>query len=154
MLRDGSWVAFPSFEELEEEAVFNMVISGRVEDDGEVAILMIEAEATRDAWVKIDMGAPAPTEEVVGQAIEDVKPIIARLCEAQQAFVDEVGIRDAGEYPLFLDYTDEVFDAVARGRREDRVDLPAGRPRQGGPRRRPRDAEAGHRRPAPRAGRR
>jgi polyribonucleotide nucleotidyltransferase len=112
MLRDGSWVAFPSFEELEEEAVFNMVISGRVEDDGEVAILMIEAEATPDAWVKIDMGAPAPTEQVVGQAIEDVKPIIKQLCEAQEAFVAEVGVRDAGEYPLFLDHTDEVLDAV------------------------------------------
>jgi polyribonucleotide nucleotidyltransferase len=112
MLRDGSWVAFPTFEELEEEAVFNMVISGRVEDDGEVAILMIEAEATPDSWVKIDMGAPAPTEQVVGQAIEDVKPIIKELCEAQQAFVDEVGVRDAGEYPVFPEYTDEVFDAV------------------------------------------
>jgi polyribonucleotide nucleotidyltransferase len=117
MLRDGSWVPFPTFEELEEEAVFNMVISGRVEDDGEIAILMIEAEATPDSWIKIDMGAPAPTEQVVGQAIEDVKPIIRQLCEAQQAFVDEVGVRDAGEFPLFLDYTDEVFDAVwAEGR--------------------------------------
>ncbi|MEX2550114.1 MAG: polyribonucleotide nucleotidyltransferase [Nitriliruptoraceae bacterium] len=112
MLRDGSWVAFPSFEELETEAVFNMVISGRVEDDGEVAILMIEAEATPDSWIKVDMGAPAPTEQVVGQAIEDVKPLIRTLCEAQQAFVDEVGARDAGEFPLFLDHSDEVFDAV------------------------------------------
>ncbi len=121
MLRDGSWVAFPSFEELDEEAVFNMVISGRVEDDGEVAILMIEAEATPDSWIKVDMGAPAPTEQVVGQAIEDVKPIIKQLCEAQQAFVDEVGVRDAGEYPLFVDYTDEVFDAVSAAAR-DRVE--------------------------------
>ena len=112
MLRDGSWVAFPSFEELEEEGVFNMVISGRVEDDGEVAILMIEAEATPDAWIKVDMGAPAPTEQVVGEAIEAVKPLIRQLCEAQQAFVDEVGIRDAGEFPLFLDYTEEVFEQV------------------------------------------
>ncbi|MFP4311187.1 MAG: polyribonucleotide nucleotidyltransferase, partial [Nitriliruptoraceae bacterium] len=112
MMRDGDWVAFPTFAELEEEAVFNMVISGRVEEDGEVAILMIEAEATPDAWVKVDMGGTAPTEQVVGQAIEDVKPIIRQLCEAQQAFVDEVGVRDAGEFPLFLDYTEEVFDAV------------------------------------------
>jgi polyribonucleotide nucleotidyltransferase len=122
MLRDGSWVAFPSFEELDEEAVFNMVISGRIEDDGEVAILMIEAEATRDAWIKVDMGAPAPTEQVIGQAIEDVKPIIKQLCEAQQAFVDEVGVRDAGEFPLFLDYTEPVFDHVfgfAAGKVED-----------------------------------
>jgi polyribonucleotide nucleotidyltransferase len=112
MLRDGSWVAFPSFEELETEAVFNMVIAGRVEDDGEVAILMIEAEATPDAWVKIDMGAPAPTEQVVGEAIESVKPIIRALCEAQQAFVDKAGIREAAEFPLFPEHSDEVFDLV------------------------------------------
>lgn len=112
LLRDGSWVAFPSFEELEEEAVFNMVISGRVEDDGEIAILMIEAEATPDSWIKIDMGAPAPTEQLIGQAIEDVKPIIRELCEAQQAFVDQAGVRDAGEFPTFLDYSDEVFEQV------------------------------------------
>ncbi|MEX2503719.1 MAG: hypothetical protein WD378_02645, partial [Egicoccus sp.] len=112
MLRDGSWIAFPSFEELEEEAVFNMVICGRVEDDGEVAILMIEAEATPDSWIKIEMGAPAPTEQVVGQAIEDVKPIIKQLCEAQQTFVDQVGVHDAGEFPLFLDHSDEVFEQV------------------------------------------
>jgi polyribonucleotide nucleotidyltransferase len=121
MLRDGSWVAFPSFEELEEEAVFNMVISGRVEEgssDGrsggsdEVAILMIEAEATPDAWIKVDMGAPAPTEQVIGEAIESVKPIIKQLCDAQQAFVDEVGVREAGDFPIFLDYTEPMFDLV------------------------------------------
>ncbi len=112
MMRDGSWTAFPTFTELEEEAVFNMVISGRVEDDGEVAILMIEAEATPDAWVKIDMGAPQPTEQVIGEAIEAVKPIITRLCEAQQEFVDRVGVRDAGEFPLFPDHSDEVFSLV------------------------------------------
>lgn len=113
LMRDGSWVAFPSFEELEEEAVFNMVISGRVEPDGEVAILMIEAEATPDAWVKIEMGAPAPTEEVVGQAIESVKPIIRALCEAQNALVEKAGRRDAGEFPLFPDYADEIFTLVS-----------------------------------------
>lgn len=113
LMRDGSWVAFPSFEELEEEAVFNMVISGRVEPDGEVAILMIEAEATPDAWVKIEMGAPAPTEEVIGQAIESVKPIIRTLCEAQNALVEKAGRRDAGEFPLFLDYTDQIFTLVS-----------------------------------------
>jgi polyribonucleotide nucleotidyltransferase len=110
LLRDGTWVAFPSFEELDEEAVFNMVVAGRVEDDGEVAILMIEAEATPNAWVHVEMGATAPTEELVGEAIGAVKPLIKQLCEAQQEFIDQVGVRDAGEFPVFLDYTDGVFD--------------------------------------------
>ncbi len=112
MLRDGSWVAFPTFEELEEEAVFQMVVAGRLEDDGTVAILMIEAEATPDSWTKIEMGATAPTEEVIGQAIEDVKPILKQLCEAQLDFVKEHPGRPEGDFPRFLDYTDEVFDAL------------------------------------------
>jgi polyribonucleotide nucleotidyltransferase len=112
MMRDGTWHAFPSFEELEEEGVFNMVVAGRVTEDGDVAILMIEAEATPDSFIKIEMGAPAPTEEVIGQAIEDVKDVIRRLCEAQQEFVDKMGRREAGEFPLFPDYADEVFAAV------------------------------------------
>jgi polyribonucleotide nucleotidyltransferase len=112
MLRDGSWVAFPTFEELETEAVFQMVVAGRLEDDGNVAILMIEAEATPDSWTKIEMGATAPTEEVIGQAIEDVKPILKQLCEAQLDFVEQHPGRPEGDFPRFLDYTDEVFDAL------------------------------------------
>jgi polyribonucleotide nucleotidyltransferase len=110
--RNGDWIAFPSFEELEEDVVFQMVIAGRVEDDGEVAILMIEAEATDDAVVKLDMGAPKPTEEAIGEAIQSVKPIIRQLCEAQQAFVDKVGARQVGEFQLFLDYENATFDRV------------------------------------------
>ena len=112
MLRDGTWVAFPTFEELEEEAVFQMVVAGRLEDDGEVAILMIEAEATPDSWTKVEMGATAPTEEVIGQAIEDVKPILKQLCEAQLDFVKDFPAKPEGDFPRFLDYTDEVFDAL------------------------------------------
>ena len=110
--RAGEWIAFPSFEELEEDVVFQMVIAGRVEDDGEVAILMIEAEATDDAVVKIDMGAPKPTEELIGEAIESVKPILKDLCDAQSAFVAKAGVRETADFKLFLDYSDEVYDRV------------------------------------------
>ena len=51
-LIDGQWVAFPKYSQLE-EAVFNMVVAGRVvtEADGneDVAIMMVEAEATDNA---------------------------------------------------------------------------------------------------------
>src|SRR5499426_3832892 len=42
---DGRWVSFPTYEELE-RATFDMVVAGRVLPDGEVAIMMVEAEAT------------------------------------------------------------------------------------------------------------
>ena len=112
LLRDGNWIAFPTFQELEEDVVFQMVVAGRVEEDGEVAILMIEAEAAPDAVLKLEMGAQAPTEELIGEAIENVKPIIKELVEAQEAFIEQVGRRELRDFPLFLDYTDEIYDAV------------------------------------------
>jgi polyribonucleotide nucleotidyltransferase len=113
MMRDGSWIAFPSYEELESECVFNMIVAGRVTDDGEVAILMIEAEATDDSYIKVEMGASAPDEKAIGAAIESVKPVIRQLCEEQEAFIKKMGGgRPLGEFKYFLDYTDEVLDKV------------------------------------------
>ncbi|HTK65202.1 MAG TPA: polyribonucleotide nucleotidyltransferase, partial [Pseudonocardia sp.] len=43
-LIDGQWVAFPTYEQIE-RAVFDMVVAGRIADD-DVAIMMVEAEAT------------------------------------------------------------------------------------------------------------
>jgi polyribonucleotide nucleotidyltransferase len=112
MLKDGSWVAFPTYDQLDTDVVFQMVVAGRVTDDGEVAILMIEADATEQAVDLIAAGAPQPTEEVISQAVEDVKGVLRQLCEAQQELVDGVGPRDAGEFPVFVDYEDAVFEAV------------------------------------------
>ena len=44
-LIDGQWVGFPTHTELE-RATFDMVVAGRVLDSGDVAIMMVEAEAT------------------------------------------------------------------------------------------------------------
>src|SRR3712207_8617803 len=44
-LVDGNWIAFPTNTELE-RATFDMVVAGRQLDDGDVAIMMVEAEAT------------------------------------------------------------------------------------------------------------
>ena len=80
-LIDGQWVAFPNHSQLE-DAVFNMVVAGRVVGD-DVAIMMVEAEATDNAIDKIKTGAAAPTEEVVSEGLEAAKPFIAELCRAQ-----------------------------------------------------------------------
>ena len=66
-----------------ETAVFDMVVAGRVVGD-DVAIMMVEAEATSSAWNLIkDEGKTAPTEEVVAAGLEAAKPFIRTLCEAQ-----------------------------------------------------------------------
>jgi polyribonucleotide nucleotidyltransferase len=64
----NQWVAFPTHTELE-EAVFDMVVAGRVLDDGDVAIMMVEAEATDKTIKLIEAGVEAPTEEVVAAGL-------------------------------------------------------------------------------------
>ncbi|ANC30612.1 polyribonucleotide nucleotidyltransferase [Isoptericola dokdonensis] len=114
-LIDDQWVAFPKHSDLE-RAVFNMVVAGRVVQDAagnaDVAIAMIEAEATDDAWNLIKSeGATAPTEEVVAQGIEASKPFLKALCDAQASLAAQAA-KDVKEYPVFLDYQDDAFAAV------------------------------------------
>ena len=105
----GQWVAFPRHSELE-EAVFDMVVAGRVVGD-DVAIMMVEAEATVRTISLIAGGATAPTEEVVAQGLEAAKPFLRVLCEAQQRLAEQA-TKPTGEFPRFLDYGDDVFEAV------------------------------------------
>src|ERR1700710_2042919 len=76
------WVAFPTTEELE-DATFDMVVAGRLLDDGDVAIMMVEAEATANVYEVINGGGAAPTEEIVAAGLEAAKPAIAAVCKAQ-----------------------------------------------------------------------
>src|SRR5690606_16494650 len=80
---EGQWIAFPTHEELE-RATFDMVVAGRVLPDGDVAIMMVEAEATEHTMALIAAGAPKPTEEVVAAGLEAAKPAIRELCRAQE----------------------------------------------------------------------
>jgi polyribonucleotide nucleotidyltransferase len=109
-LIEGQWVAFPSHAQLQ-DATFDMVVAGRVLDSGDVAIMMVEAEATERAVELVAGGATRPTEEVVAEGLEAAKPFIAELCRAQ-AELAKLAAKPTGEFPLFLDYSDEVFSAV------------------------------------------
>jgi polyribonucleotide nucleotidyltransferase len=109
-LIDDQWVAFPTHEQLE-SAVFDMVVAGRIAGD-DVAIMMVEAEATTAAWHLIkDDGKTAPTEEIVAQGLEAAKPFIKVLCEAQLELA-AAAAKPTAEFPRFLDYQDDVLQAV------------------------------------------
>jgi polyribonucleotide nucleotidyltransferase len=110
-LIDGTWVAFPTVEQLE-GAVFDMVVAGRVLDDGDVAIMMVEAEATDKVIELVAGGAQAPTESVVAEGLEAAKPFIKALCSAQQELADRAA-KPTGDYPVFPDYADDVYYSVA-----------------------------------------
>ncbi|CAM2903977.1 polyribonucleotide nucleotidyltransferase [Prescottella defluvii] len=108
--KKGQWVAFPTVEQLD-GAVFDMVVAGRVVESGDVAIMMVEAEATENVIDLIDGGAQAPTEAIVAEGLEAAKPFIASLCAAQQALAEKAA-KPTGDYPLFPPYQDDVYAAV------------------------------------------
>jgi polyribonucleotide nucleotidyltransferase len=111
-LIEGQWVAFPNAEQLE-QATFNMVVAGKTLPDGDVAIMMVEAEATEATVALIAGGATAPTEEVVAQGLEAAKPFIKVLCEAQ-AKVAAAAAKPTGDFPVFPEYQDDTLEAVTK----------------------------------------
>ncbi|MHA7210604.1 polyribonucleotide nucleotidyltransferase [Arthrobacter sp. MDT1-65] len=114
LVSDGSgtdqWIAFPKHSELE-NSVFDMVVAGRIAGD-DVAIMMVEAEATDNSWTLIkENGATAPTEEIVADGLEAAKPFIRALCEAQADLAARAA-KPTVEFPIFLDYQDDVYAAI------------------------------------------
>ena len=107
-LIDGQWVAFPRHSDLE-RAVFDMVVAGRVVDN-DVAIMMVEAEATDATIDLVAGGATAPTEDVVAQGLEAAKGFIRTLCEAQQGL--QAAAKPIGTFPVFPEYGEDVYAAV------------------------------------------
>src|SRR3954462_2217034 len=101
-LIEGQWVAFPTHEQLT-TAVFDMVVAGRVVGD-DVAIMMVEAEATDAAWRLVkDDGQGAPAEEGVAAGLEAAKPFIKALCDAQSEVAAKAS-KATREFPLYPDY--------------------------------------------------
>ncbi|CAB5041008.1 unannotated protein [freshwater metagenome] len=109
-LIEGQWVAFPSHPQLQ-NAVFDMVVAGRIAGD-DVAIMMVEAEATARTIDLIADGGIAPTEEVVAQGLEASKPFIKALCEAQMEVASKAA-KATGDFPIFLEYQADVYEAVS-----------------------------------------
>jgi polyribonucleotide nucleotidyltransferase len=106
------WVGFPDNSQLE-QATFDMVVAGRVVADGDVAIMMVEAESTEHTWNLVADGKTAPTEEIVAAGLEAAKPFIKLLCDAQAELAAKFP-KPTAQLPVFLDYEDDVYAAVAQ----------------------------------------
>ena len=109
------WVAFPKHEQLE-DAVFDLTVAGRIVTDKngkeDVAIMMVEAEATEHSWELIKAGATKPSEDVVAQGLEAAKPFLAQLVKAQGQMAAQAA-KEIQDYPVFLAYDQATYDAVA-----------------------------------------
>ncbi|MBC9925991.1 MULTISPECIES: polyribonucleotide nucleotidyltransferase [unclassified Leucobacter] len=115
------WVAFPNVEQLS-EAVFDLVVAGRVVTDAQgnedVAIMMVEAEATEHSWELIRGGATKPNEAVVAEGLDAAKPFIAQLVKAQSELAAQ-SAKEIAFYPVFPPYSDETLAAVDALAREE-----------------------------------
>ncbi|MGJ9422724.1 polyribonucleotide nucleotidyltransferase [Aeromicrobium sp. CF3.5] len=109
-LIDGQWVGFPTHTQLE-NAVFDMVVAGRITDEGDVAIMMVEAESTEMTWDLVQAGIQGPTEEVVASGLDAAKGFIKQLCEAQITLASTAA-KEVRDFPIFLEFEDDVHAAV------------------------------------------
>ncbi len=119
---DGEWIAHPTFQE-GDESTFEIVVAGRRLDDGDVAIMMVEAGGTERSWELYEAGAPKMTEELIAQGLEESKQWIGAAIDLQIALrADYVLARGPIEpvvYTPAIDYSDEVYAAVGEYARAD-----------------------------------
>ncbi|WP_394281430.1 polyribonucleotide nucleotidyltransferase [Corynebacterium sp.] len=125
---EGQWVAFPNHEQ-HQRALFEMVVAGRMvtrkqgrKNVDDVAIMMVEAGAGVNVVEQVNNGAIAPTESVVAEGLEAAKPYIQTLCEAQAGLAERTA-KETEEFPLFPDYTEEVYKAVDKKARKKLGDI-------------------------------
>ena len=114
--QDGEWIAHPTYTE-GEEGTFELVVAGRELDNGDVAIMMVEAGGTEKSFDFYAAGAPKVDEAVLAGGLEASKKWIKESISLQRQLVASV-ISSKGpiaplSYTPILDYTDEVYAAVA-----------------------------------------
>jgi polyribonucleotide nucleotidyltransferase len=116
-LVDGQWVGFPTHSQIE-DSTFDMVVAGRTLEDGDVAIMMVEAESTESTWELVRGGRRAPTEEVVAEGLEAAKPFIKQLCDAQGELAGKAA-KPVQEFPVFPEYEEDAYAAIENAVRDE-----------------------------------
>ncbi len=112
---DGEWIAHPTFQE-GDESTFEIVVAGRRLDDGDIAIMMVEAGGTERTWDLYEAGAPKITEELIAEGLEASKQWISAAIDLQIALRAEYvlarGPIEEIKYTPAIDYSAEVYAAV------------------------------------------
>jgi polyribonucleotide nucleotidyltransferase len=109
-LKDGEWVPFPTYEDLD-DSVFELVVAGGRNNEGGIDIIMVEAGSTPDGLRLIEDGAVASDEETVARGLEESKKYIGELVDLQNELMSKV-TKTAVEWPVAFDYTDEIMSRV------------------------------------------
>jgi len=108
---DGEWIPFPTYEEGEQSA-FEMVVAGRMLDDGDIAVMMVEAGGTANTWELYEAGTPKVDEDVLAGGLEASKTWIREVIETQLELIEAFGPVEKMDPPVTVDYSDEIFAAV------------------------------------------
>ncbi|MEM1333383.1 MAG: polyribonucleotide nucleotidyltransferase, partial [Actinomycetota bacterium] len=115
--QDGEWIGHPTYEEAD-DGTFELVVAGRELDNGDVAVMMVEAGGSENAFYYYADGAKKVTEEVLADGLEACKVWIKESIALQRQLVASVIATDGPIEPMswtpVLDYTPEVFAAVER----------------------------------------
>jgi polyribonucleotide nucleotidyltransferase len=110
---EGEWIPHPTYQE-GDGSTFELVVAGRQLDDGDVAVMMVEAGGTERAWQYYQAGAPPVTEEVIADGLEAAKAWIRDSIELQRRLASEAGVRDPLSYVPQVDFGDDVWDGVVQ----------------------------------------
>ena len=70
--QDGEWIPHPTYEEIE-AGTFELVVAGRELDNGDVAVMMVEAGGTEKSFYYYDDGATKVDEAVLADGLEACK---------------------------------------------------------------------------------
>jgi polyribonucleotide nucleotidyltransferase len=109
---EGEWVPHPTYQD-GDESTFELVVAGRGLDDGDVAIMMVEAGGTEAAWKLYQDGAPKVTEEAIAEGLEAAKTWIKESIALQLQLVAEAGTRPPLSFTPVIDYGEDVSARVA-----------------------------------------
>ncbi|HMC43079.1 MAG TPA: polyribonucleotide nucleotidyltransferase [Acidimicrobiales bacterium] len=107
---EGSWIPHPTYQE-GDNSTFELVVAGRQVGD-DIAIMMVEANGTEDAWRYYQAGAPKVTEQVIADGLEACKAWIREAIDLQLELVEKVGRRAPMPYEPVTDYGQDVFARV------------------------------------------
>lgn len=111
----GEWVPHPTYQE-SDASTFEIVVAGRELDNGDVAVMMVEAGGTERSFEYYADGAPKVDEAALATALEESKRWIKDVIALQRQLVEAVtaaGLaKETMSFPVQADYTPEIYAEV------------------------------------------
>jgi polyribonucleotide nucleotidyltransferase len=110
-LSNGEWIPFPTYDQ-GDESVFEIVVAGKRNANGDIDIAMVEAGASEDGFRMVQDGAQGSDEATVAAGLELAKDYIAVLVDLQLELLEKHGAPEPVEWILTSEYSDDLFAKV------------------------------------------